>query len=129
MGLIWINFIKKNYMTQLFLWIIMSYGLMNIMVYGSIFQGFRDFFKKWGEDELVPFNYVGNFIHGILKCPMCFSTWGGFFLGAFIYSPTIEFFNVNPFMSWFFDGIFSSGAVWAINSIIEWFEENRPNKN
>jgi hypothetical protein len=28
--------------------------------------------------------------------------------------------------SWFFDGILSSGAVWAINSIVEWFEENRP---
>jgi hypothetical protein len=23
----------------------------------------------------------------------------------------------------------SSGAVWAINSIIEWFEQNRPNNN
>ena len=27
--------------------------------------------------------------------------------------------------SWFFDAILSSGAVWIINSIIEWFEENR----
>jgi len=68
-------------MTQLILWGIMSYGLMNIMVYGSIFQGLRDFFKKWGENENAPFYYVGNFIHGILKCPMCFSTHGGFFLG------------------------------------------------
>jgi hypothetical protein len=23
----------------------------------------------------------------------------------------------------------SAGAVWAINSVIEWFEENRPNNN
>jgi hypothetical protein len=27
--------------------------------------------------------------------------------------------------SLFFDAILSSGAVWAINAIIEWFEENR----
>jgi hypothetical protein len=30
--------------------------------------------------------------------------------------------------SWFFDGILSSGAVWAINAIVEYFEENRPSK-
>lgn len=116
-------------MAHLFLWIIMSYGLMNIMVYGSIFQGLRDYFREWGEDERAPYRNVGTFISGILKCPMCFSTWGGFFLGMFVYSPTYEFLYVSPIISWFFDGIFSSGAVWAINSIIEWFEQNRPNKN
>jgi hypothetical protein len=113
-------------MEQLFLWIIMSYGLMNIMVYGSIFQGLRDNFRKWGENTNVPFYYIGEFISGILKCPMCFSTWGGFFLGLFVFSPTWEILDVSPYASWFFDGIFSSGAVWAINAIIEWFEENRP---
>jgi hypothetical protein len=25
----------------------------------------------------------------------------------------------------FFDGMLASGAVWAINAIVEWFEENR----
>jgi hypothetical protein len=35
-------------------------------------------------------------------------------------------FNTPLFCSWFFDGVMSSGAVWVINSIIEWFEENRP---
>jgi hypothetical protein len=28
--------------------------------------------------------------------------------------------------SWFFDGMIASGFVWGLNSIIEWFEENRP---
>jgi hypothetical protein len=28
--------------------------------------------------------------------------------------------------SWFFDGILSSGAVWVINAIVEYYEENRP---
>jgi len=40
--------------------------------------------------------------------------------------------NTHHFMdfgiSWFFDGMLASGSVWAINSIIEWFEENRPKK-
>ena len=116
-------------MTQLLLWFIMSYGLMNIMVYGSIFQGLRDGIRKWGEEDHLPLHQVGNFISGILTCPMCFSTWGGFFLGWFVYSPVQELLGVSPLVSWFFDGILSSGAVWAINAVVEWFEENRPNQN
>jgi hypothetical protein len=38
-------------------------------------------------------------------------------------------FNTPLYYSWFFDGITSAGAVWALNGIIEWFEENRPNNN
>lgn len=112
--------------TTLFAWFILSYGLMNIMVFGSIFQGLRDFFNKWGSNPYAPFQFIGEFISGILGCPMCFSTWSGFFLGLVILSPTHLLFSTPLWISWFFDGIMSSGAVWVINSIIEWFEENRP---
>lgn len=114
--------------TQILTWFILSYGLMNIMVYGSIFQGLRDFFQKWGSNPYTPFRFLGEFISGILSCPMCFSTWGGFFLGFFIFSPTHELFQTHEYISWFFDGIASSGAVWGINAMVEWFEENRPTK-
>lgn len=107
-------------MVQLLAWFILSYGLMNIMVYGSIFQGLRDNLRKWGERS-----ELGNFLYGIISCPMCFSTWGGFFLGFSIYSPINELFGLTESISWFFDGVLSSGAVWAINAIVEWFEENR----
>jgi hypothetical protein len=106
-------------------WILISYGLMNIMVYGSIFNKFRNSIHKWSESEL-PMNDVGKFISGILSCPLCFSTWGGFFLGFFVYSPSFTLFGVTPAVSWFFDGLLSAGSVWALNSVIEWFEENRP---
>jgi len=106
------------------IWFILSYGLMNIMVYGSIFEGFRQFFINWG-NGLTPFNFLGKFISGILGCPMCFSTWGGFFLGLFIFSPTYILFDLPIEVSWFFDGILSSGGVWVLNAIVEWFEENR----
>jgi len=33
-------------------------------------------------------------------------------------------FGVN-FFNFFFDGVLSAGIVWCINSIIEFFEENR----
>ena len=109
---------------EVLVWFILSYGLMNIMVFGSIFEGLRNFFKEWGE-SYYPFNPIGRFISGILSCPMCFSTWGGFLLGLVIYSPTHILFELPMTYSWFFDGILSSGAVWIINSIVEWFEENR----
>lgn len=113
-------------MTQLILWMIMSYGLMNIVVYGSIFKGVRDKIRELGDNKELVSSVIFDFISGILTCPMCFSTWGGFLLGLYVYSPTHQILGLSPIVSWFFDGILSSGAVWAINAIIEWFEVNRP---
>ena len=118
--------------TKLLLWIIMSYGLMNIMVYGSIFAFFRNFLKKWGYTDITPghpkypFHQLGAFMSDMISCPMCFSFHGGWFLSLVIFSPTYCLFTTPLWISWFFDGIISSGAVWAINSVIEWFEVNRP---
>ena len=111
-------------MVKLLAWFILSYGLMNIMVYGSIFQGLRDDLRKWGERSKI-----GEFLYGIISCPLCFSFHGGWFLSLTIFSPTLTLFDTPIWISWFFDGILSSGAVWAINSIIEWFEQNRPTNN
>ena len=54
---------------------------------------------------------------------MCTSTWVGFLM-SFIWSPWVNLFDVNPIFGVFFDGMLASGGVWAINSIIEWFEKN-----
>jgi hypothetical protein len=50
----------------------------------------------------------------------------GFFIGLVIWSPNSHLFGMPIYTSWFFDGIMASGAVWAINAIVEYFEENRP---
>lgn len=108
--------------TQLIGWCLLSYGLMNIMVFGSIFQSIRDFFagaERW--PFAIP-RIIGTFISGIMSCPMCFSTWGGFFLGLVLWSPTHEMFMTSTNYSWFFDGLLSSGAVWLINDLAEYFE-------
>lgn len=115
-------------MTQLILWMIMAYGLSNILVYGSIFNGPRLFIRSWAESRTL-FNGFGMFLNDMISCMMCTSTWVGFFFGMALYSPVQEFLGAPGFISWFFDGMLSSGAVWAINSIVEWFEENRPQKN
>ncbi len=115
--------------TNILTWFILSYGLMNIMVFSSIFGGTRNFFERLGNTEHSPFRFICEFISGILSCPMCFGFHGGWFLSLVIFSPTIELFGTSPSISWFFDGILSSGAVWAINAMVEWFEENRPTNN
>jgi hypothetical protein len=53
---------------------------------------------------------------------MCTSTWVGFFMGAFVHSPFTELIGVNPYVGVFFDGMLASGGVWAINAVVEWFE-------
>jgi hypothetical protein len=45
-----------------------------------------------------------------------------------MFSPTYCFIGLDEYYCVFFDGMFSAGSVWAINAIIEWFEENRPTK-
>lgn len=109
-------------LVKLFCWILLNYGLMNIMVFGSIFSGLRAYIAAHNDTRII--GPIASFISGILSCPMCFSTWGGFFTGLLIYSPTYEILGFTRYGSWsfFFDGIISSGAVWALNSIIEWYE-------
>ena len=115
-------------MTQLVLWLIIAYGLSNIVVYGSIFNGPRNLINKWGDSEFTPFQGFWSFLKGMISCMMCFGFHCGWFLSISIYSPVHEILGVNEYISWFFDSMLSSGGVWAINSIIEWFEENRPVK-
>lgn len=116
-------------MTQLFLWMVMTYGISNILVYGSIFNKPRNFINKEAENLENPLHGFFIFLSDMLKCMMCTPTWVGFFFGIFLYSPVHEILEVNPFASWFFDGMLASGSTWAINSIIEWFESNRPSHN
>ncbi len=57
------------------IWILMAYGMSQILVYGSIFESLRAGLYKWGADEYAPFQSLGEFLSGLLKCMMCTSTW------------------------------------------------------
>ena len=115
-------------MTQLILWMIIAYGLSNIVVYGSIFNRPRKVINDWAQSEL-PLNSFGKFLKDMTSCMMCFGFHCGWFLSFLVYSPVYEILGLTPYASWFFDAFLSSGSVWIINSIIEWFEENRPSNN
>jgi hypothetical protein len=107
---------------------IVAYGMTTILVYGSIFNGFRQSIHNWGNNEFAPFQFLGKFLSGLISCVLCTSTWLGFFLSMIMFSPVHTFIGLNEYFSVFFDGMLSAGSVWAINAIIEWFEENRPQK-
>lgn len=113
-------------MVELFLWMIIAYGMSNIVVYGKIFNKPRTLIKTWGELDNLPLSDFGKFLTDMMSCMMCFSFHAGWFLSLTMFSPSYELFFDDLMFSWFFDALFASGSVWIINSIVEWFEENRP---
>lgn len=116
-------------MIQLLIFMLVAYGMTTILVYGSIFNGLRNGIHKLGSDEgFVLIRPIFKFISELIQCMLCTSTWVGFFLSLVFFSPIHNFIGLNEYVSVFFDGMLSAGSVWAINAIIEWFEENRPQK-
>ena len=106
---------------ELLLFILVAYGISNIVVFGSIFESFRDFWK-----DLSP-----NFFGKLFGCMMCFPTWAGFFLSIFFFSPTMyyglaDFGFGNEYTSWFFDGILASGTTWVLHTFQEMMERAFP---
>jgi hypothetical protein len=105
---------------ELLLIILVSYGISNIIVFGSIFDGFRNFM-----DDLSP-----NFFGKLFSCMMCTPWWVGFFLslGAQLsgYSQFSPFYNYgleNIYLSIFLDACLISGTTWLIHNVQEYFEQ------
>jgi len=109
---------------ELIFWVIAAYGMSNILVYGSIFDGIRESIHKNAETNIIIISPIFKFLSGLISCMMCTSTWVGFFMSLF-FSPFTAYFGLHPGFGIFFDGMLASGGVWMINSIVEWFEENR----
>lgn len=100
--------------STLILWAFMGYGMSTILVYGSIFDKQRAWIKK-----------NSKFFGDLIGCMMCTSTWVGFFMSVVLGSLSNQFFDCGWLLGMFFDGMFTCGIVWAINGIVEFFEESR----
>lgn len=113
----------------IFLYIIFSYGLSNLLVYGSgpfdILQKNRDFCNKY-----IP--VLGN----MLKCMMCTSANIGW-ISSLLNMLLLPSIKITPyylligdtslwFIIIFFDLAFTSGAVWLIHTLQEMFERAFP---
>ncbi len=101
-------------MDILFLWVFTAYGMTSILVWGSIFESTREYIKKHSK-----------FFGDLVSCTLCTSTWVGFFMSIVLGGMVSNILNVHWLLGIFFDGMFTAGSVWAINAIIEFFEESR----
>lgn len=102
------------------LFLLVSYGISNIIVFGSIFDGMRTFFQKWNP----------KFLGQLFTCMICLPTWVGFILSLTL--TYLGYVSITPFGSigieiiWlrtFLDGCLTSGVVWIIHTIQEHFEK------
>lgn len=98
----------------LLLWGFMAYGMTSILVWGSIFEKQREIIKS-----------KSKFFGDLISCTLCTSTWVGFFMSIVLGSISSLFFDTWWIFNFFFDGMYTAGMVWAINAIIEFFEESR----
>lgn len=98
----------------LLFYIIAAYGMTSILVWGSIFESTREWIKN-----------KSKFFGDLISCTLCTGTWVGFFMSLFLGSISTQYFDTIWFVNLFFDGMLTAGGVWALNAIIEFFEENR----
>lgn len=103
-------------MDKLLIFAFLNYGLCNIVVHSYIFE--------------TPRNWLISFfpktLGKLVTCMMCFSVYSGFLTSLLIWNPL----NIlNPIESLFEDsvlsfasGLLSSGLVWFIHTLQEYFE-------
>lgn len=104
---------------EILIFILLNYGMANIIVYGSIFEGFRKF---W---ESVSPNFFGK----LFRCMMCTPFWTGVLLsttfqliGYSNLSPLVYHGLDNIFLSIFFDAVLVSGSTWLLHTTQEMLE-------
>jgi hypothetical protein len=105
---------------EILLIILVCYGISNIIVFGSIFEGLREFANS----------YSPNFFGKLLSCMMCTPFWVGFALslGSYLtgftqFSPFYGGGVESVYLSVFLDSCLLSGTTWLMHSIQEYLEE------
>lgn len=101
---------------NLLVFLLISYGACNNIIFGSIFEGFRNFLGKFGKG--------GYSLHKLFTCVMCLSTWMGFTLTIILLISGIStpITILNPFLCVFLHGLLSTGGVWIIHNFEEMLE-------
>lgn len=104
---------------ELILIILLSYGISNIIVHGSIFEKLRN-----KADDINP-----GFFGSLLGCMMCTPFWVGFFLslsfqlGGYSNLSPLAHYGVDCiYLSVFLDACLISGTTWLIHTFQEHFE-------
>lgn len=106
-------------MLNLIIFILVAYGISNILVYGSIFEWFRNLLAKLGTGDTS--------LYKLFTCMMCLPTWVGFGLSYLLHTqgvdtPMATFGVEHLYLKVFLDGVLTSGGVYAFNTLVEYLE-------
>ncbi len=99
------------------IFVLLSYGIVNIAIFGSIFEKWRNFWTKTNP----------KFFGKLFTCPMCLSFYIGGIL-SFIFNnmgystPLLEYGITQIPLLVFLDACFTSGCVWLIHNFEEFME-------
>jgi len=95
------------------------------MIYGSVFEGFRNFMAKFGTS--------GYSLHKLFTCFLCLGTWMGFAISAIMtyfgfahLTPMGAFGVTNIGLMIFMNGLLSTAGVWIIHQLVECLERSNP---
>jgi hypothetical protein len=101
--------------------LLICYGACNNLIYGSLFESFRNFLSKYGTG--------GYSLHKLFTCFMCLGTWMGFAISfIFIYfgysdlTPVGSMGVTDFYLVIFLNGLLSAGGVWLIHTFQELLE-------
>ncbi len=103
------------------IFILICYGACNNIIYGSVFEGFRNRLAKLGTG--------GYSIHKLFTCFMCLGTWMGFavsvILSHFGYGNLTPMGSIgieNLYLMVFLNGLVSAAGVWLTHTAQEALE-------
>ena len=103
------------------IFILICYGACNNMIYGSIFEGFRNQLAKLGTG--------GYSIHKLFTCFMCLGTWMGAavtlifaYFGHENLTPMGSLGIENLYLITFFNALVSAAGVWLLHTLQEALE-------
>ncbi len=106
---------------EILLFILICYGFCNNVIYGSLFEGFRNTLKLFGSG--------GYSIYKLFTCFMCLGTWAGFGLsfllnywGYLNITPMGSLGITNLYLVVFLNGMISAAGVWLVHTLQEMLE-------
>ena len=109
-------------MSYIIVFVLLCYGISNIIIYGSMFEWFRFMLSKLGSGPMS--------LYKLFNCMMCLPTWVGFiisilfwFYGVHHLTPMGIYQIDNTYVHIFLDGVFTSGCVWLIHTFQEYLEK------
>ncbi len=103
------------------IFILICYGACNNLIYGSLFEGWRNFLSKFGNG--------GYSLYKLFTCFMCLGTWMGFAVSAILIYFGYQ--NLTPMGSIgitnlplliFLNGLVATAGVWLTHTLQEALE-------